>query len=91
MFFSLVFSNDDFITVFLFQTGFELFYLSKARVKTKTEYLECKFNDVSHEEGIEVRLDTQAIPKRDSKYLGSLSHGNREIDDYVTRHINVGG
>ncbi|KAG5625533.1 hypothetical protein H5410_010751 [Solanum commersonii] len=31
---------------------------------TKTECLECKFSDATHEIGVEVRLDTHVIPKR---------------------------
>nr|XP_009623684.1 uncharacterized protein LOC104114850 [Nicotiana tomentosiformis] len=32
---------------------------------TKTKYLECKFSDVSGEAGVEVRLDSQVISKRE--------------------------
>ncbi|XP_019241700.1 PREDICTED: uncharacterized protein LOC109221689, partial [Nicotiana attenuata] len=39
--------------------------------KTKTEYLECKFEAEPTEAGVKVRLDSQVIPKRGSfKYLG---------------------
>ncbi|KAG5577097.1 hypothetical protein H5410_057231 [Solanum commersonii] len=42
--------------------------------KTKIEYLKRKFSDSMQEAGVEVRPDTQAIPKRHSfKYLGSIS------------------
>ncbi|XP_070018740.1 uncharacterized protein [Nicotiana sylvestris] len=34
--------------------------------RTKTEYLECKFNNVTKEADMEVKLDTQVIPKRGS-------------------------
>lgn len=30
----------------------------------KTKYLECKFNDATHEVGMEVRLDTKPSPKK---------------------------
>ena len=59
--------------------------------KTKTKNLECKFSDTVNEVGVEVRLDTRAILKRDSfKYLGSIIQENREIDDAVTHHIGAG-
>lgn len=42
--------------------------------KTKTEYLECKFSDVTQE--VEVRLDTQVVAKREQfDYLVSLIQG----------------
>ncbi|KAG5602253.1 hypothetical protein H5410_033623 [Solanum commersonii] len=45
--------------------------------RTKTKYLECKFSDVTHEADVELRIDTQIIPKRGSfKYLGSIIQGN---------------
>ncbi|KAG5595944.1 hypothetical protein H5410_037176 [Solanum commersonii] len=38
--------------------------------RTKTNHVECKFSAVMHEEGVEVRLDTQNILNRDRfKYL----------------------
>ncbi|XP_070025163.1 uncharacterized protein [Nicotiana sylvestris] len=41
--------------------------------RSKTEYLECKFSDKWQEEGVEVKIGTQVISKRDSfKYLGSI-------------------
>lgn len=33
--------------------------------KTKIEYLERKFNDITHEVGVEVWLDAHAMPKED--------------------------
>ncbi|XP_070042863.1 uncharacterized protein [Nicotiana tomentosiformis] len=40
---------------------------------------------------MEVKLDTQVIPKRGSfKYLGSIIQGNEEIDEDVTHRIRVG-
>ncbi|XP_075095357.1 uncharacterized protein LOC142173630 [Nicotiana tabacum] len=32
-------------------------------IKTETEYLECKFNNVTQETNMEVKLETQVIPK----------------------------
>ncbi|KAG5570559.1 hypothetical protein H5410_060325 [Solanum commersonii] len=46
--------------------------------------------NVTHQANVEMRLDTQAIPKRDSfKYLGSLIQGRWEIDDDVTHHMDA--
>ncbi|XP_075074486.1 uncharacterized protein LOC142162079 [Nicotiana tabacum] len=59
--------------------------------RTKTEYMECKFNDVMGEEGVEVSLDSQVILKRESfKYLGSIIQGDEKIDGDVTHRIEVG-
>ncbi|XP_070006486.1 uncharacterized protein [Nicotiana sylvestris] len=58
---------------------------------TKTEYLECKFSDVTEETDSDVKLNSQVIPKKGSfKYLGSIIQGNREIDKDVTHHIGAG-
>lgn len=41
--------------------------------KTKIEYLEYKFSNVTQETDVKVRLDTQVISKRRSfKYIGSI-------------------
>ncbi|XP_070057181.1 uncharacterized protein [Nicotiana tomentosiformis] len=57
----------------------------------ETEYLEYKFSDERHEEEVEVKIDTQVIPTRDSfKYLGSIIQGNGEIDEDVTHRIGAG-
>ncbi|XP_009773151.1 uncharacterized protein [Nicotiana sylvestris] len=59
--------------------------------RSKTDYLECKFSDERHEEEVEVKIDSQVIPKRDRfKYLGSIIQGEGEIDEYVTHRIGVG-
>jgi len=59
--------------------------------RTKTEYVECKFNDESGESDMDVRLDSRVIPKRGSfKYLGSIIQGDGEIDEDVTHRIGVG-
>ncbi|XP_070039069.1 uncharacterized protein [Nicotiana tomentosiformis] len=34
--------------------------------RTKTEYLECRFSDGTHEADVDVNLDTQVIPKKGS-------------------------
>lgn len=58
--------------------------------KSKTEYLEHKSSDVSHEAGIDVRRDTQVVPKRKRfKHLGPLLRGNGEINDDVILRIGV--
>ncbi|XP_070056794.1 uncharacterized protein [Nicotiana tomentosiformis] len=59
--------------------------------RTKTKYMECKFNNGTKEGDMEVSLDMQVIPKRGSfKYLGSIIQGNVEIDEDVTHHIGAG-
>nr|XP_033510858.1 uncharacterized protein LOC117275662 [Nicotiana tomentosiformis] len=64
--------------------GFEL-------SKTKTEYLECKFNVVTWGANIAVRLDSQVIPNRGSfKYLRSVIQGSGEIGEDVTHRIGAG-
>ncbi|XP_070017583.1 uncharacterized protein [Nicotiana sylvestris] len=59
--------------------------------RTKMEYLECKFNTGPGEVDMDVRLESQVVPRRGSfKYLGSVIHGGREIDEDVTHRIGVG-
>ncbi|KAK4341367.1 hypothetical protein RND71_039868 [Anisodus tanguticus] len=56
----------------------------------KKEYLECKFNDIMHEAGVEVRLDTHVIQKRESfNYIESIIQENWEIDDDVAHRIGA--
>ncbi|KAG5590762.1 hypothetical protein H5410_041276 [Solanum commersonii] len=44
--------------------------------RTKTEYVECKFSEAMHEEGVEVRLDTRSTPiEMDSSTLDLYSRG----------------
>ncbi|XP_009796009.2 uncharacterized protein [Nicotiana sylvestris] len=58
--------------------------------RTNTDYVECKFNDMTGEEDVEVRLDSQVILKRESfKYLGSIIQGDGEIDGNVTHRTGV--
>ncbi|KAF3620510.1 hypothetical protein FXO37_33233 [Capsicum annuum] len=57
---------------------------------TKTEYLECKFSELSQEDGVVVELDSQVIQKRESlKYLGSMIQGNGEIDEDATHRVGA--
>ncbi|XP_019235471.1 PREDICTED: uncharacterized protein LOC109215814 [Nicotiana attenuata] len=59
--------------------------------RTKTEYVECKFSDKTHEVDVDVKIDTQVIPRRGSfKYLGSIIQGNGETDDEVSHRISAG-
>ncbi|PHT29317.1 hypothetical protein CQW23_31084 [Capsicum baccatum] len=59
--------------------------------RSKTEYLECKFNDVRLEDEVVVKLESQEVCKRDSfKYLGSVIQGNGEIDEDVSHRIGAG-
>nr|XP_009774904.1 PREDICTED: uncharacterized protein LOC104224883 [Nicotiana sylvestris] len=59
--------------------------------KTKTEYLECKFSTEPRKVRVEVRLESQVIPSSGNfKYLGSVIHRGREIDEYVIHRIGVG-
>lgn len=52
------------------------------------KYLECKFNDKIHKASMEVRLNTQAIPKKNNcKYLGWVIQGRGDINDDVTHRI----
>ncbi|XP_070025647.1 uncharacterized protein [Nicotiana sylvestris] len=55
--------------------------------RTKTEYVECKFSDVTGEADVEVRLNSQVILKRENfKYLLSIIQGDGEIDgDFMHR------
>ncbi|KAF3683178.1 putative ubiquinol oxidase 1, mitochondrial-like [Capsicum annuum] len=59
--------------------------------RSKTEYLECKFNGLRQEDEVEVRLDSQVVCKKDSfKYLGSMIQWNGEIDEDVSHRIGAG-
>nr|XP_016511405.1 PREDICTED: uncharacterized protein LOC107828577 [Nicotiana tabacum] len=65
--------------------------LESKSFKLRTEYLECKFSDGTHNTDVEVKLEAQVIPKRASfKYLGSIIQSNREIDEDVAYRIGVG-
>lgn len=59
--------------------------------RTKTQYMEYKFNDASQDSEVDVMLDSQAIPKKRSfKYLGSIIQGNGKLDDDITHRIGAG-
>ena len=59
--------------------------------RSKTEYLECKFNDVRLENEVVVKLESQVVCKRDSfKYLETVIQGNSEIDEDVSQRIGEG-
>ncbi|KAF3635094.1 GDT1-like protein 5 [Capsicum annuum] len=59
--------------------------------RSKTEYLECKFNIARKVDEVVVRLDSQVVCKRYSfKYLGAMIRGNGEIDEDVSHRIGVG-
>ncbi|XP_060177825.1 uncharacterized protein LOC132607761 [Lycium barbarum] len=65
-------------------TGFRL-------SRTKTEYMECKFSDVTQETDVEVKIEAQTIPKRGSfNYLGSIIQGDGEIDNDAAHRISAG-
>uniref|UniRef100_A0A1U7XC67 Uncharacterized protein LOC104232524 n=1 Tax=Nicotiana sylvestris TaxID=4096 RepID=A0A1U7XC67_NICSY len=56
--------------------------------RIKTEFVECKFSDVTGEANVEVWLDSQVILKRESfKYLGSIIQGDGEIEGDFMHHI----
>ncbi|KAM3382190.1 hypothetical protein P3S68_007763 [Capsicum galapagoense] len=59
--------------------------------RSKTEYVECKFNDVRWENEVVVKLESQEVGKRESfKYLGSVIQSNGEIDEDVSHCIGAG-
>ena len=59
--------------------------------RTKTEYVECKFNDVRRENEVVVKLEAHEVCKRDKfKYLGSVIQSNGEIDEDVSHRIGAG-
>ncbi|KAM3395257.1 hypothetical protein P3S68_004262 [Capsicum galapagoense] len=59
--------------------------------RSKTEYVECKFNDVRRENEVVVKLESQEVCKKDSfKYLGSVIQSNGEIDEDVSHRIGAG-
>ncbi|XP_070032655.1 uncharacterized protein [Nicotiana tomentosiformis] len=58
--------------------------------RTKTEYLEYKFTAESREAGVDVRLDSQVIPKRGRfKYLRLDIQVDGKIDEDVTHRIGM--
>ncbi|XP_047250071.1 uncharacterized protein LOC124885862 [Capsicum annuum] len=58
--------------------------------RSKTEYVECKFNDVRRENEVVVKLEAQEVCKRDNfKYLGFVIQSNGEIDEDVSHRIGA--
>lgn len=56
--------------------------------RSKTESVQCTFNDEGDDLDVQMKIDTQVVPKNDGlKYLGSMIHGNGEIDFDITRCI----
>nr|XP_016510498.1 PREDICTED: uncharacterized protein LOC107827813 [Nicotiana tabacum] len=59
--------------------------------RTKTEYVEFKFSGVPGEADMDMRLDSQVIPKKGNfKYLRSIIQGDGDIDEDVTYRIGLG-
>ncbi|KAF3647161.1 putative peptide/nitrate transporter-like [Capsicum annuum] len=59
--------------------------------RSKTEYVECKFNEVRRENEVVVKLEAQEVCKRENfKYLGSVIQSNGEIDEDVSHRIGAG-
>ncbi|XP_016576523.1 uncharacterized protein LOC107874184 [Capsicum annuum] len=59
--------------------------------RNKMKYLEYKFSDSRHEEGVVVKLDSRSVYKSDTfNYLGCTIQGNREIDEDFTHRIRAG-
>nr|XP_033515596.1 uncharacterized protein LOC104110182 [Nicotiana tomentosiformis] len=55
------------------------------------EYLQCKFRVQPREAGMDMKLDSQVIPDKNSfKYLGWIIQGDGEIDEDVRNRIGVG-
>jgi hypothetical protein len=58
--------------------------------RSKTEYMKCNFSATTQEEE-NVRLDGQAVPKKDTfRYLGSMFQKNGDIDEDVSHIIKAG-
>jgi hypothetical protein len=52
--------------------------------------MKCDFNATTQEEG-DVKLDGQAVPKKDTfYYLGLMLQKNGDIDEDVSHRIKVG-
>ncbi|XP_070020912.1 uncharacterized protein [Nicotiana sylvestris] len=59
--------------------------------RTKTEYVEFMFSSMRGEADVDVRLDSQVIPKKGSfKYPGLIIQGDGDIDEDVTHRVGVG-
>ncbi|KAG5604733.1 hypothetical protein H5410_026225 [Solanum commersonii] len=56
-----------------------------------TEYLECKFNDATHNVEVKVKIDAQVLSKREIfRYLRSIIQKDEDIDDHVPHRIEAG-
>ncbi|KAL6517417.1 hypothetical protein OROMI_033118 [Orobanche minor] len=59
--------------------------------RSKTEYLWCNFSGEPNEEGVEVMISDQIVPRTDKfKYLGSIIQKEGEFEDGVTHRIKAG-
>jgi hypothetical protein len=55
----------------------------------KIEYIKCDFSATTQEE-VDVRLDSQVVPEKDNfRYLRSMLHKDRDIDEDVSHRIKV--
>jgi hypothetical protein len=53
--------------------------------------MECKFSKSRNRDDEAIRLDDQEIPKRESfRYLGSIIHKDREIEENANNRIRAG-
>ncbi|GJZ18708.1 retrovirus-related pol polyprotein LINE-1 [Tanacetum coccineum] len=62
-------------------------------IREKTEYLRCDFGmDVTaHNEEVDISIGDQILQLKESfRYLGSVIHKSRRIDNHVTHRIRVG-
>ena len=59
--------------------------------RSKSEYMECKFNKRSRVSNLEVKVGDQIIPQVTRfKYLGSVTQNNGEIEEDVNHQIQIG-
>ncbi|KAL6545049.1 hypothetical protein OROHE_009956 [Orobanche hederae] len=58
--------------------------------RSKTEYLWCNFSGETNEEGVEVMISDQIVPRTDKfKHLGSIIQKEGEFEDDVTHRIKA--
>ncbi|KAG5594726.1 hypothetical protein H5410_035958 [Solanum commersonii] len=57
--------------------------------RTKTECVECKFRDVMHEIGVEVRLDTRNIPRREIQVPWVIIQWSGDTDEDILHIILI--
>ncbi|GJV91044.1 ataxia telangiectasia mutated family protein [Tanacetum coccineum] len=59
--------------------------------REKTEYLRCNFNRNDSDQNEEIRIGDHILePKESFRYLGSVMHKSKRIEDDVTHRIQVG-